>query len=345
MAIHNTTCGQLTNISLPRLANVNRKIDKAIAQDNFESASNLLDTAKNELEKATKSLWFPERINMTEIHRELNRQIHDLETMGFIERIGTHLGYHDIEGNEWLLPTTKEIYDYLMEDFEFRYLLCRKEKQGFGKLIVVPALNLKMLLENLEARIEEKGGAPIKRDINWDRNFDELSYFGVIGEDGYFHGGINHKKIYQERDKYPFIFKGYYVSLVEFDDEFVSANSEDVEIGGRKRLKAGQKMVEYQEQLAKLEESGMIPEEWIALYGERFAHHFINSGRRMGQFDSGQQHFDGEYMTAMPNCGFKSGLFVRMQYYAGVGSVYLESTLPSQTGRKTGVRPVLRRMK
>jgi|GEM_PF-1638340 len=345
MAIHNTTCGQLTNISLPRLAHINRRIDRAISKDNFESASNLLDEAKRGLEMATKGLWFPERINTSEIRRELNRQSHDLETMGFVEKIAGRLGYYDTEGNEWILPTVQEIYDYLMEDFDFRYLLCRKELQGFGKIIIIPAFNLEMLIDNLEARIGEKGGAPIKRDINWDRNFDELSYFGSIGEDGYFHGGINRKRIYEERDRLPFIFKGYYVSLVEFDEEFVSANSEDVEIGGRKKLKAGKKMVEYQEQLARLKESSMIPEEWIALYGERFVHHFINSGRRMGQFDSGQQHFDGEYMTAMPNCGFKSGLFVRMQYYAGISSIYLESTLPSQTGAKTGVRPVLRRMK
>lgn len=289
-----------------------------------------------------------ETLTPLKIKEQYEAQLTALTEVGIYKTLSSgEIGFA-VEGVEYPVPKIERVLAYLSESPEFADLLSKKEKQGFQRVRVSPfALPLQDMISAIDEKVQSLGGAERYLSDSWQGDLTELKYLTELSESGEVTGGKIKADILADPEKHPFVLDGYIISVVEEGDNLPVKSDSPKPIGGRTRLKGGEKGTEYLKKFNDPkseyfgEDPSVLPEEWLALFSEALQTKYLATGKTIDV--TGNDIFDSKSASWFVNCLFSSGSAPFARWSPGSRRFDLSGIRPSNSGGNLAPRPALRR--
>jgi hypothetical protein len=232
----------------------------------------------SEIAENGEDFWSLEKLTTEEIEKQLG----EWKTV-----------YEKLDLTGFTLPTREELMAYLSDNPEFIELLKTKEQQGFTKMVIAP-LELKPIIDKLDAQVKGRGGAERYLSDVWKAmlaNESEIRYSATISTDANGKDVAVGGETMDQMKASPWehgILNDCLVSFVkERQNLLKSGDTDETDSTGRKEIKGGLTPRAYLETYFSDTdqhyhgEEAMLPQEWLALFADDLYQKYVKDNKQM----------------------------------------------------------------
>ena len=295
----------------------------------------------SEIAEKGEDFWSLEKLTTEEIEKQLG------EWKAVYEKL-------DLAG--FTLPSREELMTYLSDSSEFVELLKAKEQQGFTKMVIAP-LELKPIIEKLDAQVKTQGGTDRYLSDTWTvmlADESKIKYHADLTTDStgkiIATGGQTVTQMKASPEEYG-ILGGCLVSFVKERQNLLKiGDTDEIDSTGRKEIKGGQTAKAYLDTYFSEKdpnyhgEEAMLPQEWLALFADDLYQKYLKDNRQMPASSSVTDLLDTQTATWFTSTYLPGrGVLPYAYWYSGDRQLRFYGRRPDDTGDYLAPRPSVRK--